>query len=147
MLLLLRRMRAGKRVRVLALDEMWTYAGVRRGEKRQSAWIWTAAWEEEDGSRRADFEVGDRSEAAFLRMYEGLPEARRYYSGGYEVYGWLPCGRHEAGKGGPVNWNGGLHSRLRSGLNRLVRDMKGYSKSPLMLAGSVALWLLRKGLI
>ena len=69
-------------------------------------------WEDQDGSRRADFEVGDRSETAFLRLYEGLPEAERYCSDGYEVYGWLPSDRHEVGKGGPVNWNEGLHSRL-----------------------------------
>ena len=130
-----------------ALDEMWTYVRGRRGEKRQSIWVWTAVWEDQDGSCRADFEVGDRSETAFLRLYEGLPEAERYCSDGYEVYGWLPSDRHEVGKGGPVNWNEGLHSRLRSGLNRLARDTKGYSKSPAMLAGSVALWLLRKRLI
>ena len=140
-------MRAGKKVRVVALDEMWTYVGVRRGEKRQSAWIWTAVWQEQDGSRWVDFEVGDRSAAAFLRLYECLPEAERYCSDGYEVYEWLPRNRHQVGKGGPVNWNEGLHSRLRSGLNRLARSTKGYSKSTTMLAGSVALWLLRKGLI
>ena len=46
-----------------------------------------------------------------------------------------------------MNWNEGLHSRLRSGLNRLVRGTKEYGKSVEMLAGSIALWLLRKGLI
>ena len=78
--------------------------GVRRGEKRRSVWIWTAVWEERDGSRRADFEVGDRSAATFLRLYERLPEAERYCSDGCEAYEWLPRNRHEAGKGGPVNW-------------------------------------------
>ncbi len=38
--------------------------------------------------------------------------------------------RHEVAKGGPMNWNEGLHSRLRGGLNRLVQSTKGYSKSP-----------------
>ena len=140
-------MRAGKKVRVVALDEMWSCVGGRRGEKRRSVWIWTAVWEEQDGSRRVDFEVGDRSAAAFLRLYERLPEAERYCSDGYGAYEWLPRNRHQVGKGGPVNWNEGLHSRLRSGLNRLARSTKGYSKSVEMLAGSVALWLFQKGLI
>ena len=46
-----------------------------------------------------DFEVGDRSETTFLRLYERLPEAQRYYSGGYTVYGnWMPANRHIVGK-------------------------------------------------
>ena len=105
-------------------------------------------WPTPDGRRRVDFEVGDRSETPFLRLYEGLPEAELYRSDAYAVYQeWLPRNRHQAGKGGPVNWNEGLHSRLRCGLNRLARCSKGYSKSALMLAGSIALWLRRKGLI
>ena len=32
-------------------NEMRTYLGVQRGKKRQSAWIWTAAVDERDGSR------------------------------------------------------------------------------------------------
>ena len=44
-----------------------------------------------------------------------------------------------AGKGGPVNWNEGLHSFLRSQLNRLVRRTQGYTKSIAMLVYSVAL--------
>ena len=115
LLLLLRRMRAGKKVRVVALDEMWTYVRGRRGEKRQPVWVWTAVWEERDGSLLVDFEVSDRSEATFLKLYEVLPEAERYCSDGYEAYEWLPRDRHEVEKGGPVNWNEGLHSRLRSG--------------------------------
>ena len=46
---------------------------------------------------------------------------------------------HKAGKGGPVNWNEGLHSVLRSKLNRLVRRTKGYTKSIETLVYSVAL--------
>ena len=38
-----------------------------------------------------------------------------------------------------MNWNEGLHSWLRSKLNRLVRDTKGYTKSAQMLVYSVAL--------
>ena len=43
------------------------------------------------------------------------------------------------GKGGAVNWNEGLHSWLRSQLNRLVRDTTGYTKSAQMLVYPVAL--------
>ncbi len=69
-------------------------------------------------------------------------------SDAYVVYqSWLPPARHRAGKGGPVNWNEGLHSRLRGKLNRLMRQTKGYSKSTAMLAGSVALVCLRLGLM
>ncbi|MXY46793.1 MAG: IS1 family transposase [Chloroflexi bacterium] len=44
-------------------DEMWTY------------WVWTAVVEAGDGSRWVDFEVGERSEETFLRLYERLPAA------------------------------------------------------------------------
>ena len=72
---------AGRRrprpVRVISFDEMWTYVGVRRGKKRRGAWVWTAVVEEADGWRWVDFEVGDRSEATFLKLYDRLPEAQR----------------------------------------------------------------------
>ena len=59
-----------------------------------------------DGSRWVDFEVGDRSEGPFLRLYERLPEAGLYRSDACQVYlGWFPPERHVAGKGGAVNWN------------------------------------------
>ena len=56
---------------------------MRRGKKRREAWVWTAVVEEavveeEDGRRWVDFEVGDRSEATFLKLYDRLPEAQRY---------------------------------------------------------------------
>ena len=113
--------------------------GVRRGDKREDCWIWTAVVTEKDGSRWLDFEVGDRSEAPFLRLYERLPEAERHCSDGYPVYCWLPADRNEVGKYGPVNWNEGLHSWLRGKLNRLVRRTKGYTKSVAMLVYSLAL--------
>ena len=59
----------------MSFDEMWTYRGARHGELREECWIWTAAVKEADGSRRVDFEVGDRSEGPFLRLYERLPAA------------------------------------------------------------------------
>ena len=48
-----------------------------------------------DGRRCVDFEVVDRSGETFLRLYERLPEAERYYSvNDYGVYGsWLPAER------------------------------------------------------
>ena len=123
----------------VACDEMWTYRGVRRGERRESWWIWTAVVAEKDGRRWVDFEVGDRSESTFLRLYDRLPEAAVYCSDRYAVYRWFPQDRHWAGKGGAVNWNEGLHSALRSKLNRLMRRTKGYTKSIEMLVYSLAL--------
>ncbi len=127
---------------------MWSYVGGRHGEKRREAWLWTAVSLGADGRRQVDFELGGRGEATFLRLYGRLPEAEIYCSDAYVVYqSWLPPARHRAGRGGPVNWNEGLHSRLRGKLNRLIRQTKGYSKSAAMLAGSVALVCLRLGLM
>ena len=133
--------RAGQQPAVaVSFDEMWTYRGVRRGEKREECWIWTAVVREIDGRRWVDFEVGDRSEAPFLRLYERLPEAALYRSDAYAVYqGWLPPERHAVGKGSAVNWNEGLHSVWRGKLNRLMRRTKGYTKSLEMLIYSLAL--------
>ena len=125
---------------VVSCDEMWTYRGVRRRDKREDCWVWTAVVREADGRRWMDFEVGDRSEAPFLRLYERLPEAGLYRSDAYPVYlGWLPPDRHVVGKGGAVNWNEGLHSVWRGKLNRLMRRTKGYTKSVEMLVYSLAL--------
>ncbi len=148
-----RGMRQGA-ARVISFDEMWTpvqaggwlYVGARRRGKRRDCWVWTAVVEEEDGRRWIDFEVGDRTEATFLRLYERLPEAKQYRTDAYRVYGWLPQDRHVVGKGGAVNWNEGLHSRLRGKLNRLIRRTKGYSKSVNMLRDSIALVCLRMNL-
>ena len=133
--------------KVISFDEMWTYVGARHGEKRQECWVWTAVVEEADGSKWVDFQVGDRSEATFFRLYERLPEAEKYRTDAYRVYGWLPANKHEAGKGGEVNRNEGLHSRLRDKLNRLHRRTKGYSKSMAMLSDSIALVCLSLKLI
>ncbi len=124
----------------VSCDEMWTYRGVRRGEKRENCWIWTAVVREIDGRRWEDFEVGDRSEAPFLRLYERLPEAGLYRSDAYPVYaGRFPPHRHVVGKGSAMNWNEGLHSVWRGKLNRLMRRTKGYTKSVAMLVYSLAL--------
>ena len=147
--------RGPKPARVISFDEMWTpvqaggrlYVGARRRGKRRDMWVWTAVIEEWDGRRWVDFEVGDRTEATFLKLYNRLPEAEQYHTDGYRVYGWLPANRHVTGKGGAVNRNEGLHSVWRSKLNRLHRRTKGYSKSAIMLRNSIALVCLRFGLI
>ena len=150
-----------KPAKVISLDEMWTpyqvrgrlYVGVRRKDRgRCEAWIWTAVIAEPDGRRWVDFEVGDRSETTFLRLYDRLPEAEFCRSDAYTVYDWLPANRHLVGKepapglnrGSAVNRNEGLHSRWRDRLKRLQRKTKGYTKSVAMLRGSIALvglWL------
>ena len=130
---------------VVSCDEMWTYRGGRQWDKREEWWTWTAVVSEADGSRWVDFEVGDRREGPFLRLYARLPEANVYRSDAYSVYrGWLLPNRHVVGKGGAVNWNEGLHSAWRSKLNRLVRRTKGYSKSIEMLIYSLALLCWRR---
>lgn len=93
------------------------------------------------------FEVGDRSEETLIRLCDRLPVARRYYSDAYDAYNWLPRTQREIGKGGKVNHNEGLHSRLRDWLRRLSRKTKGYTKSVEMLRGSLALVCLYLGLI
>ena len=111
--------------RVIALDEMWSYVGARRKGKWREVWVWTAVVEEGDGQRWVDFEVGRRDEETFLRLYERLPAAELYRSDHYVVYEWLPQDRHVSGKGGAVNRNEGLHSRLRDRLRRLQRKTRG----------------------
>ena len=113
-------------VPAISFDEMWTYQRARRGKKRQEVWIWTAVIELPDGRRCVDFEVGDRSGDAFLRLYERLPETERYYSDDYGVYGsWLPAERHTMGKGELTNRNEGLHSEYLGRLKRLARATTG----------------------
>ena len=125
--------RASGRVATIAasttvLDEMWIYTGARCREKCNSAWAWAAVVEEHDGVRLMDFEVGGRDERAFMRLLERLPDAERYETDAYGVYGTLPVNKHVVGKYGAVNWNEGLHSMLRGKSNRLVRRTKGCTK-------------------
>ena len=133
-------------MKTVSFDEMWTYLGVRRGENRRSAWIWTAAVEEWDGSRWADFEVGYRNAETFLRLFRRLPDAAKYRSDHCEAYSHPPPARHVKGKGSEVNRNEGLQSKLRVRLNRLVRRTHGYGKRLYMLVGSLAMVWLRDGL-
>ena len=123
----------------IAFEEIWTYWGARKGEKRNDLWVWTAVVEERDGSRWMDFKVGDRDEATFLRLLDRLPDAERYETDAYGVYGTLPVNKHAVEKYGAVNWNEGLHSMLRGKLNRLVRRTKGCAKSVDMLVNLLAL--------
>ena len=93
-----RRRSVDSEAKVISFDEMWTYVNSRRKGKRNSVWIWTAVVEEEDGSRWMDYEVGDRGEETFLRLYKRLPDAKKYRSDDYNVYKWLPSRRHKVGR-------------------------------------------------
>ena len=75
------------------------------------------------------YEAGGRDESAFSRLLDCLPGADRCEADYYSVCEWLHGGRHVIGKGGAVNRIEGLHSKLRSNLNRLARRTKGYTKS------------------
>ena len=80
---------------------------VRRGERRQDLWIWTAVVEERDGVRWQTHEVGGRNVSAFSRLLDRLPGVDMYETDAYPVYEWLPRDRHAIGKGGAVNRNEG----------------------------------------
>ena len=115
-------------VKVISLDEMWIYVGVRRGVARNSRPIWTAVVEERDGSSWIDFEMGDRSEATFCACWSGC-HTERYRNGAYGVYGCLPVNKRKVGKDGAVNGNEGQLSVLRGKLNRLVRRTKAAQRA------------------
>ena len=46
----------------------------------------------------ADFEVGDRSEATFLKLYGRLPEAEQSRNDGYRAYDCLPAKKHKGAR-------------------------------------------------
>ena len=132
----------------VSCDEMWTYRGARHGAKGEERRIWTAVVREGGGGRWVDFEVGDRSEDPFLRLYERLPEAGLYRSDALSgVPGMVSAGAARGGKGGSGELerracpreSGGLHSVWRSKLDRLMRRTKGCAKSLEMLVYSPAL--------
>ena len=93
---------------------MWTYAGARRKEKRNSLWAWTAPLEERDGSRGLDFEVGGSDESTFMRLLERLPDAECYETNSCMVYEWLSRNKHMLRKYGAVNWNECLRTSSNS---------------------------------
>ena len=82
---------------------MWTYVGARVGEKRNDLWAWTAVAQERDGRRWMDFEAGGRDESTLMRLLERLPDAERYETDAYGVYGTLLVNKHVVGKYGAVN--------------------------------------------
>ena len=88
---------------MIAFDEMWTYQQARRRGQRQNSWVWTAVVSEPDGSRWADFEIGDRSADTILRLYERLPEAGLYGTDAYRCTG--GCRRIVIRWVRAVNWN------------------------------------------
>ena len=61
---------AGWGCKDISFADMWTYVGVRCGDKRNSRWIWTTVADDASGNRRKDFEVGDRIGGALLRLLE-----------------------------------------------------------------------------
>ncbi len=69
-----------------------------------------AVVEDGDGSLWHGYEVGGRDEAAFVRLYERMPDARMrlYRSDGYDAHGCLQSDRRTAVKGSEVNRNEGL---------------------------------------
>ena len=131
---------AGVKAVVISLDAAWTYLGCRKGEQRQSVWIWTVV--ESSGRWWRDFEVGGRDTETFLRLLARLPEAAKYSADRCVVYNWLLPDRHVARQGREANRNEGLPSVLRGKLNRLARPTEGYTKKVEMTSGSLALlWL------
>ena len=92
----------------------------------------------QDGRRWVDFEVGDRSEATFLKLYTRLPEAQRYVSDGYRVYEWLPHNRHMVRKGLEANRNEGLHAVSRDKLNPAASENQGLQQERAILRDSIA---------
>ena len=124
---------------IMAFDEMWTYLDVRRGERRKDLWIWTAVVKERDGVRWQMYEVGGKDESEFSRLLDRLPGADRYETAAYPMYWGLPQDKHVIDKGGAVNRNESLHSKLRSKLNGLARRAMGYTKRVKMLKHLMAI--------
>ena len=52
-----------------------------------------------------DFEVCGKDEATLMRLSDPMPDATRYETDAYGVYGALPVNKHMVGKGGAVKWN------------------------------------------
>lgn len=51
------------------------------------------------------FKWAAETKATFVRLLERLPDAERYETDAYGVYGMLPVNEHVVGKYGAVNWN------------------------------------------
>ena len=86
-----------------------------RGPGRQIVWIWTAVIEWFDGSQSFDFVIGDRQKQTFHKLM-ALPLAETYHTDEYPVYREFSRRDRVIGKGGKVNRNEAIHSRLRESL-------------------------------
>ena len=117
---------------IMAFEEMWTYWEIRRGERRKDPWIWTAVVGDGNGVRWRMYDAGGRDVWVFSRLLDRLAGAARYEIDAYPEYV-VASDRHVIGKGGAVDWDKGLRSKLQRKLNRLARRAKGYTKSVEML--------------
>ena len=135
-------------MKTFSFDEIWTYLRARRGKNRQSAWIWMAAVEEWDSSRRADFKVGYRDMETFLRLLHRLPKAAAVQERPLRDLQPPAVGSARGGEGerGEPKQNKGLRSKFRVKLNRLVRRTRGYGERLYTLAGPLAIAPLGDGL-
>ena len=61
----------------------------------------------------------------FQKLMDRLPLAETYHTDRYRVYDAFSRRHRVIGKGGKVNRNEGLHSRLRDSLYRLRRQRQG----------------------
>ena len=137
-------MQRERKCKEISIDEMWTYIGCRHGSGRNSKWIWTCV-----AGDKFLFEVGLRNEETFLQFYNQIPEAELYYTDEFKVYDWLSFDKHIKGVNAKAktNRNEAKHSVLRDKLARLRRKTKAYSKSLLMLCGSIALLVIKNNWI
>ena len=133
--------------KAISIDEMVTYQRARRGPGQKKVWIWTAIIEWFDGSLSFDFVVGDRTAETFQKLMDRLPVAETYHTDGYGVYDEISRRHRVIGKGGKVNRNESLHSRLRESLYRFRRGAKGLTRSLWMLEASIALVAVMKGFL
>ena len=131
--------------KAISIDEMVSYQRARRGPGRNVVWIWTAVIEWFDGSQSSDFVIGDRTAETFQKLMDRLPLAETYHTDRYRVYDAFSRRHRVIGKGGKVNRNEGLHSRLRDSLYRLRRRTKGLTRCLRMLEASISLVAVAKG--
>ena len=75
----------------------------------------------------ADVSGWGQGRVGVLALVGSVARRCRYETDAYPVYEWLPRDRHIVGKGGAVNRNEGLHSKLRSKLNT-CEEYKGISQ-------------------
>ena len=93
------------RASMAAFDDMRTYLGIRRGERRQDLWICAAGAEERNGIRWRMHEVCGRAGTSrrFARLLDRLPGADRYESDALSGVRVAAARRHVIGKGGAAN--------------------------------------------